>query len=240
MYLYEKKDDSVDIYTLVPNMDKICEYRKEHMETIPEEERVFKAVCRNNFALNNGKLFELNGFTNDRVSSIPITKLNKDSGWLTANYHHLLSYDRIGYEIKREQELIDGYCMGQIKGIGLVLVTDKKARDYLRYLLMTSYYYVRHDQDSMMSNIISIPSELFSLEWCMLGGNFDALDDLEFSKIIKLFDFSLEPIDTYSYEDVIKYRNYGLIDEKSETIISRIDDYSLRSQKTLTRIRKYR
>lgn len=240
MYLYEKQEDKVEIYSLFPNMDKVFNYRKDYIELIPEEERMFKAVGRNNMALCSGKMIDFNGFSHNSITTITSDKLNKNSSWLTGNHHHLLTYDRVGCEIKRQEQIIDKFCSGKIKSIGMVLVTDKKVRDYVKYLIMTSYYYVRNDQESTMSNIISIPKELFSLEWCMFGGNMDALDDNEFSKVVKLFDFSIEPVDIFSYEDVIKYRDYGLIDDRSETIISRIEDFSLKSEKTLTRVRKYR
>lgn len=240
MYLYEKQEDKVLMYSLVPNMERIYNYRKQCMEMIPEEERMYKAVCRNNFALSKGELIKLNGFVNDRVYKVSSSKINRSSSWLMPNYHLLLNYDMIGCEIVREREILEQYCLGNIKGIGLVLVENNKSDGYIKYLLMTSYYYVRYDQESTMSNIISIPKELFSLEWCMFGGNMDALDDNEFSKVVKLFDFSIEPVDIFSYEDVIKYKDYGLIDEKSEIIISRIDDNTLKSEKTLTRVRKFR
>lgn len=241
MYLYDKNGDRIDVYSLVPNKERIYNYRKECMELVPSEERLFKAVGINYLALDYGRPIDFNGYKVERVKYLPENKVNKKWSFFTRGYHSLSTYEMVGYEYARQKHIIEGYCLGNIVGNKIVAITSENVSsslEYLRYLLISSYYYVGYNQESVLNNIISIPKELFLLEWCLFGGSFDSLSDEEFRKVIKLFDLSEEPVDMFDYDRLIQYRNYGLIDESDEILASRIDERVIQSSGTLRRIRE--
>lgn len=240
MYLYEKQKDKVCVYTLNPNMDKVQQFRKVYMNRMPKEDRVLQAVCRKNFVLNNGELFNLNGYTNDFVMNVAFDKLCQNSCWLIDRYHCVSRYMGNDDEIKSSKELVETYCNGDINPLRMVVVTNGITNDFIKGLLITEDYHSLNKQENMMSNIIALPMELFSLEWFMFGGRIDAINDYEFARLMSVFDFSINPVATFSYEELMNGINYGIIDDDIKRIIAQVEDYSLKTEKTLTRVRKYR
>lgn len=135
MRLYDIKNGKIHIYNLIPDPIKISKYKEEEMQKIPEGERVLKAIT------NGVKVFEGKRDTyyhtdvNYRYNCIP-------NG---TDIHELTTYEMSENEKTKQQELLNNYYNGNLKGKRIIKIEDYNEDtgkyEILKYLLLTTWFY---------------------------------------------------------------------------------------------------
>lgn len=157
MFLYDKKDNKLDVYSFNENKDAMVEYRQNEMLAIPERERVVVAESYS-YDMSDAPLFEFYAKQFD-TTIIPMEEANSKKDELR---YHLL---KKGKTSKRNQEiLLDSYYYGHLSDRNIVRIQDLNK---LRYYLLYRSTYTAQPYDNRlkrMDNIIELPESLFLLQ----------------------------------------------------------------------------
>ena len=231
MHLFEKNGNSIDVYTMTPNAEKIARFKEAEMERIPFKERVYKATCDWRSKYFENAEFEANYFD--------IVENYSESGMQGEQlFHKISTYPINGGELVRQNMLLDDYYKGEFKDKPIVSISRIEIARYkvLKYLLLTQSSYNKFGNHDcyIMDNIISIPRTLYLLQLLeqekieLLLKEIDNNND-DISKQLALFDiekvngtsFSMDIIEQlYAYKLVAGARCYTnmLIDNSSKIL----------------------
>lgn len=205
MYLYGENDDQIEVFEMEPNKKKIAEFKKEEMESIPQEERVITAKTN-----SDGMRMLSNRDIGEQVYE---KKLNQNhSGlWGGNSFHCMETHTTDEKENKRQQKLLKRYYDGDFTEDPVVLL-KREAHDLkvLKYLLLTEKQYFRHGDILAMKNIISIPKSLYLLQLLEQGNFYHAADE-DIQRQLETFDISDEPIMQISTSELKKMYDCKLI-----------------------------
>lgn len=191
MFLYDKKENSINVYS-VKSDNTIVEYRKKEMDKISE--KVFKARTKIDSSLET-PLFEKNEVLSN---IIPIGTANNcksgyGSHWLSPDYN-------------RNYELVCRYINGDYINKPVVRVQG----DEMMYFLLTqkNYFTCFNNTDKkVMNGIIKIPESLYLLQ-SFQQEEFSFLNDKSISELLSLFSVSYT--DEISLEELEKMDKYGM------------------------------
>lgn len=224
MYLYDKNDDKIEIYSLNPDCVKVNNYKREQMEEIPLDKRIVKALTNDIRYLEN---------VNNRVN---YSRLNYEySGlWEDSFYHELKAYGMTNDEKSRQAGLLEKYyTKNDLFGNKVLEVSFSLDKD-INYLLLTKSYYerkIKENDDYVMDNIINIPKSLYLYE-LFNRGNFELIDNESLNEILSLYNFS-GPIANFSNEELRMLDKFELTTESESSVERKV----LKSQKVLSLIK---
>lgn len=255
MYLYEKKDKDIYIYSLEANMKKLIDYRLEEMNDF--DVLFFTAETD---AGSPNKVLEISSYINDKdlnVKDRPIFMFSDVTAY-NNNFHSfkiaktnpsILNKFTLGaYNDKRvvtvykehvfpnfeksDEQVIQMHR--RLKGIGTEGYINGKPftqayitdKETIYYLLITDYYKLQNlSNHAVMENIISIPKSLYLLQ-LLQQGNFNKIGDEDITSQLSLFDFNYNPISIIPSEYLENAIKYGLIDTKYEQINQKLEESS--------------
>ena len=215
MFAYDKKDSSIEIYSIESDNNILEEYRNEKMKLIPEEYRVYKAkqVCKE---LNEEPFFEKHL---DEVDSRFFSSAIVDRKTPFAEDYHILLPE---FDTDLKKQLIDRYIKGEY--------VDRKTAtilyDTFKYFLLTEPKYKRCTNNNYthhMNNIIQIPDCLYALQLLQQEKYNQFLEqETDINEILSLFE--IERIDEISEEEIIKCDRYGITDNAYNKVLSKVNN----------------
>lgn len=190
MYLYDKKEDKIDIYSFIPNDKKLYEYRFEQMKQIPEDEMVVRGVTGT--GIEGYEIFK-NYENKFDTEIIPIENAN-------GSYHRLES-DPLNGKGRNKEILLDAYYFGHLKDRKIARLWDLKK---LRYLLLKQNQYRYYFGKVILEEIIEIPESLYLLslieqEKFSLIGERDISEQLSLFKLEQTKGINLDTIERMDY-----------------------------------------
>ncbi len=204
MFLYDKKANSIDVFSLSRNAQKIRDYRIEHMKKIPADKRCL---------YTEEVVFSLQDLPN-------LFKKDLDSNIVTKS--ELIGKDRT---LNYNTDL--GYCADLLewfysdKCINRPVARVKFLRE-LRYLLLASIdISTKKEYDKIIKkieDIIEIPKSLYLLQ-LLEQEKFSMIMGEDISEQLGLFDFSY--INNISVEELQKMDTCGITEDAYSRVITK-------------------
>lgn len=219
MYLFDRNDENISVYSMKANLEKITAYRKS--QTI-NCQKVYKAISNDKKA----------PFVWENLKGRPFTDFSLDDVCYKKRGLARNSHDVIEIDYDRCPEIyginpISSYCTGGYDCASLVRIykenEDLKQLEFVRYLLINSDYIYEseHSRSKFIEKIVGITEEAFLLE-LLKRGHFAAIGNADISEQINLFDFSKEPIVSVSEKEYFYFEIGGMLkkNEYAETLIT--------------------
>jgi len=193
MYLYDKKEDKIDIYDLIPSLKDIYEYRMEQMKKIPEDKMVIRGITGT--GIDGYEIFKNyeNKFYNE---IIPIENVN-------GSYHKLES-DPLNGKGKNKEILLDSYYFGHLSDRKIARISDLNK---IRYLLLKQTQYRYYFKKAILEEIIEIPESLYLLS-LIEQQKFSLIEDRDISEQLNLF--KLEQTKGIDLDTIIRMDYIGM------------------------------
>lgn len=221
MNLYDKKNDKLIIYSLDTTIDKIANFKREQMLTIPEEYRILTAKT------NDKKYLESSG-EDIAYSELEYSKVDIINGM---DYYILRASEQLE-DIKKM--ILDVYYkrlgpVGRLKRIAFNEFSN------IEYLLLINERYQSEIYDyknAAMNDIINIPRLLFVYER-FVRENLLGVTDEELRQILDLYTLS-PPLETIDLNEVYKLDSYKVTQSTGIQVLNKIET----SKKILTLIKK--
>ena len=181
MYLYDKKNDKFDVYSLMPDDKKLYQYRVQEMEQIPEDEMI---ICgETGTGINSYEIFK-NYENKFDTEIIPIENANGS--------YHRLKPDVLNGKGRNREILLDSYYYGHLKDKKIARISDLKK---IRYLLLKQTQYTCYPNKSILEEIIQIPESLYLLS-LIEQEKFPLIGDKDVSEQLSLFKLEqMSPVD---------------------------------------------
>ena len=188
MRLIEREGNIVREHELIPNHDKIRQYKIEQMATFPIETRVLNA------STNAVDVLNVKGF---KIIDVKNLSFNKRSLGFFRKYHNITIHkelkqenDVLGYSRRFNYilKVLDSYYGGIYDNNSLIRVKDEDS-DVL-YLLTTGEYVYKseYSKHRNIPDVINLPRSLFVLHM-LLKEQYGLLGDLDISEQLDLFDY---------------------------------------------------
>ena len=215
MFLYDKKEKSLDVYSFNDDKPDIIGYRMNQMFKIPERERV---VVAKSFSYddNDTPLFERYQKQFDTIV-IPMILANEKENELR---YHLLK--TVGITSRRNREiLLDSYYFWHLSDRKIARIQDL---DRLRYFLLTTTKYTRESWEprvKILKDIIELQESLYILQM-LEQEKFSLLGDKDISKQLDLFKIS--HINQISLEELKKVDACGMTINTYEQVLAKADN----------------
>lgn len=213
MYLYEKKDNKINVYELNPKEKLIEDYKRSEIRKIPNTERVYSA--KSNLSRQELPLYNI-----DEINGIVYLKdLQFENTWLFfREFHEVKKYKDLDLAetvlenyYKNDKRPNDNNCM----------VISGSNNEYRNYYILTQYYSENYpfigSSKEVMDGIINVPSSLFILDNIQLG-NGSRIKDFKISEQAELFNFSKEPIESFSFDDINKLEKFEIVRQQLSNI----------------------
>ncbi|MBO5096023.1 MAG: hypothetical protein J6B98_04035 [Bacilli bacterium] len=220
MFLYDKKENSIDVYSFNGNTEAMIAYRQKEMLQIPEKDRVVVAESYS-YDMGEAPLFEQYAEHFDtKIIPMEYANLKKDC----FRYHFLVS----NITSKRNKNiLLDSYYSGQLSDRNVARIQDINK---LRYFLLSKVIYdaeIYDNRKKILKDIIELPESLYLLQM-LEQGKFSLLTDKDITEQLDLF--SLAHIDEISFEELRKMDACGISRNTFEEIIAKSenDEYVLK------------
>lgn len=205
MNLYKKEDEKIKVYSLIPKVDELIEYKKEEMKNIPKEEQVCKAVTRIGhygypvFAEHEDE-FDTFIFSMNDVNGIYHKFWNEEN-----------AYERNCY--------LNQYYNGKYKNGRAAKVMDLNIMKYF-LLRQIAYEHVLYDKD-VNRGIIQIPESLYLLH-LIETGNFSLLGNSDVSKQLELFSFNYEH--EIDISTIVKMNHNGMAPDCMARVLKKVEN----------------
>lgn len=207
MFLYDKKDKSVDVFTLTYNAEEMRNYKMEQMKKIPANER---------------------GLYTEEImpdyQSVPIL-FKKDLYSEVISSSELIGTNKsLNYNIDHNDvaDLLEWFYSEKYSDRPVARVLELKK---LRYLLVASDYITfREENDKVIAkieDIIEIPKPLYLLQ-LLQQQKFSAISDEDISEQLDLFKFSY--IDNVSFDELKKMDACGITKDAYSRIINKANN----------------
>jgi len=214
MYLYDKKEKSLDVYSFDANQWVMFEYRERQMLQIPEKNRVLVAEAYSH-DVGESPLFEFYANRFDETI-IPMEYANSKRDEL--RYHFL----RTGKTSKRNREiLLDSYYFGHLSDRNVARLQDINK---LRYFLLNKTTYsaeLYNNRIKKLENIIELPESLYLLQM-LEQGKFSLIGDKNISEQLDLFNIS--QIGELSLDELKKIDAYGITQNAYEQTLAKAEN----------------
>lgn len=214
MFLYDKKENSIDVYTFNGNSEAMIEYRQNQMLQIPERQRVVVAESYS-YDMGEAPLFEQYAEHFDtKIIPMEYANLKKDC----FRYHFLVP----NITSKRNKNiLLDSYYSGQLSDKTVARIQDINK---LRYFLLSKVVYdaeIYDNRKKILKDIIELPESLYLLQM-LEQGKFSLLTDKDITEQLDLF--SLEHINEISFEELRRMEACGLSNNTFEEILTKSEN----------------
>lgn len=209
MYLYDKSNNNIDVYTMISNSKKVKEFKKREMaQKLPFE--ILKAATNNEKKLQIPK----DSFSWDELNEV-------ETGFYGGRFWHKISnYELTEEEMKRQLKLLNDYYQGNFTNKKVALI--KKDLKTIKYFLLTQDSYQASNNIYIMNNIISIPKSLYLLQ-LLEQGNLYEVENEDISEQLQTFDISKEPIESFSIDMLKKMYDLQLLPGCFEGIMLNIE-----------------
>lgn len=221
MNLYDKKNDKLIIYSLDTTIDKIANFKREQMLTIPEEYRILTAKT------NDKKYLESSG-EDIAYSELEYSKVDIINGM---DYHILRASEQLE-DIKKM--ILDVYYK-RLGPVGRLKRITFNEFSNIEYLLLINERYQSEIYDyknAAMNDIINIPRLLFVYER-FVRENLLGITDEELRQILDLYTLS-PPLETIDLNEVYKLDSYKVTQSTGIQVLNKIET----SKKILSLIKK--
>lgn len=221
MNLYDKKNDKLIIYSLDTTIDKIANFKREQMLTIPEEYRILTAKT------NDKKYLESSG-EDIAYSELEYSKVDIINGM---DYHILRASEQLE-DIKKM--ILDVYYK-RLGPVGRLKRITFNEFSNIEYLLLINERYQSEIYDyknAAMNDIINIPRLLFVYER-FVRENLLGVTDEELRQILDLYTLS-PPLETIDLNEVYKLDSYKVTQSTGIQVLNKIET----SKKILSLIKK--
>lgn len=227
MYLYEKNQDKIDIYSFEADIEKLKDYRKKILDE--------RKKCDIFYILETTDKNIVQKFMRgDRINVTLLERNNYDSQLVTypKNYYSLKTNELL------HQEIIDNYIDGYYEDKMPTTVFQKEDGDelfFMDYLITKDVSQISLKNEKKiyyrLDDIIKLPSELSILQF-LENGKFDKIlnSKIDFSEQLKMFD--INKIESISEDVIMEMCKYNLINENYKDIAKKINT----AQKILKKI----
>ncbi len=205
MFLYDKKENSFDVYDFTAKKDDLISYRKNQIEKIPEEERIFIAETHTDPYGYYSPLFErYTGNTfNDRI----LFASDADNDANNDICYHILKRDNRS-KVNNEL-LLNCYIFGHLEDRSVIRIKYSQNMKY--YLLKRKKYdFIGSDEDGKnykMEDIIQLPESLYLLQ-LLEQGKFTSFNGKDISEQLALY--TLTKINEVSNQELEKMDACGI------------------------------
>lgn len=219
MYLYDKNGDKIEVYSMIPNKDKIYKFKKDEMKKIPKNVRVLKAITNSSLIFENPQPYMT--YLSQYVYQKPI--------FFNRQYHDIVPSD-----FTKAIYLTELYSRDEIKYKIPICIDCEE--EYPKYLLFTEFDYkfnLGRGNDRTLDNIICLTKDLYLLEQ-LLDRKLSSLKDENIKNLIPLFNISNKPIDIIDIGELQKADMFNLVKGCELIGLSKVEE----SQKILKHIRK--
>ena len=201
MYLFDKKDNRVDVYTFEPKKKLIEEYKRNEMSLLPEGIPVYKAVTNTNcnvlLQADSDKIL----YVND------IHWINKI--FMYNQYHRIKCYKC--FEQLKAAKTIEDFCTS---------IDDFETRivslpdGYLMYFLLMSPSYKNtfslFEPQSVMDQIVRIPESLYVLHNMYLGKG-KKLEFYDINDHVEFFEYSKHPVESLNLSKIKEFYKFEYV-----------------------------
>jgi len=236
MYLFDRKKDNIEIYSMVPNKDAIKKYKQQEMEQIISAHQVLEIETNaKNKPLPN--TFEL------KKSNPPIDIAQQDihytkKQFMKSEYHRLQVSERCKINPDFIDEKTNAFYLGNYNNSQIIRIynfeEDRKRLNFIRYLLLNQDYTKQgKNNKAYIKDIINIPESLYLLE-LLNRGQFSLLDNKDITEQLKLFSISEYPIKSYTLRELEELSQYGI----SENALNNALNNVINSESIFARIRR--
>ncbi len=222
MYLFEKKNNSIDVYTMYPEVARMRNYRIAEMKQIGEEERVLKAVSNLYRELERDE------------NTIPFSEVHFErNNYLGETVYHELSTYEMDEEVRRHQEiLLSRYYHGDFSQEPVLRIRkscySRPQTEFphsVQYLLRTTKEY--RDEGFLykrfvMHDMIQLPESLALLQQLECG-DFSSIHSHDLTEQLKTFVVSNQPIKHLSLDELSDMYSVGLIPGRYSEVIHTIE-----------------
>ena len=197
MFLYDRTDDIIDVYSMIPNIKKIVKYRKIEADKFSDF-KFLRAVMRGYALLANMN-------NNDILDE---SQLNYNP-YINEEFHELKPQLMLA---KEKQIILHNFYNGSFDYCKIIRVQNKEENTE-KYLLITKNNYKSYGTKDIreMRNIISIPESLYLLQM-LLQGNFNIVKYKNIHNQLKQFDISTKPVQKFYVSDIERLSKFGLLD----------------------------
>lgn len=208
MFLYEKKDKTIDVFSLSQNSNVIRNYKIEQMKKIPPNERgLYTEEIVSSFTTPVSISIKKNIYT----GIVPSSELIGENKSL--NYNN---------DIKDVEDLLQWFYYERYNDRPVAKVEHLNK---LKYLLIASNYISMREVNGKkimkIEDIIEIPKSLYLLQ-LLQQENFIVIKDEDFSEQLNLFNFSY--INQISLDELEKMDNCGITENAYSKTINKANN----------------
>jgi len=212
MYLFDRTGDTIEIYSMKPNISQIKEFQKKEIKKIPEEHRVLQ-ISSNAKTLPFEKKFTFE--SKNRPIDVENNQLTFCNKKMFGSEFHRLQTPKTG-DLQSEfvKEKLNAYYAGNYNNSQIIRVfkydDDQKRLNFILFLLLNNYYVKenKYSNIQVIKDIINIPESLYLLE-LLKRGQYSLLDNKDITEQLELFNISEDPIKTYSLYELEELGQYG-------------------------------
>jgi len=200
MFLYDKKEKTIDVYSMIPKKEEIVNYKIDEMKKIPEEEKVVCARLIQSVDIDKNDIF--------------LNRINLEM--IKSSHLHPVSMT------KEIEFLLQSYYLDLLITYGDISVSDLEG---IKHYLITKNSYVIGSQGGanvgILDGIIQIPETLYILQ-LLKEERFDLLAGRDISSQLNLFDIkfvkdvNLEELEKASYCGMVPLNSHYNAVKKAE------------------------
>ena len=214
MYLYNKDNNMIEVYSVNYSYDELDKFRKEEMQKIPLDKRFYYAITKCNPILERP------------IETIKWRNLEcGDSYYGDQSYHSISNYNLDEEEMNRQYRLLQEFYNESNSfnpTVKVIIDEDSKIihdieEDY-RYFILTQKEYVKRlypNDGYILPDILSVTKPLFLLQ-LFESRQFNRLKDENIDFLSSLLQVSDEPVEKISIEYLKRLENLGVYSTFSE------------------------
>lgn len=202
MYLYDGDDKEVLVYPIIPNKNKLYEFKKAGVETIPASKRCLQAVTTSNSqVLKRAFSPEV---LQERMTTIKASKLSFGDKFYDTNH------DVIPLGGEPNINLLETYYkkLGTSNYLEVIDDIDLSPSNIKGLVIEYGFYNFDGYRTYKKSDIINIPKSLLRLEQFM-DGCFDQIDEDQIEEFLSLYEGNINhPIYRLSLSEIDQMAKY--------------------------------
>lgn len=228
MLIYNKLEDSIDIYNMEAKTEEIKKYRKRIIQKSKKQEPLF-------YYLKTSCLDTMKSLKD--ASNIDIRSLVYDNSTPLDYGTHSDLYEVQPVNIDEDQEeILEAYIAGHYDKLPTTKVFQfnweaEEDEELFRFLKPNSYYITStnsHGNVYEIDDMLNLPRNLYLLHQ-LLQGRYSGVADENLSKLLKLFEFDYQRnIKLKEIEEIIAT---GLISDSMDQVIKKVETSSKVYQK---------
>lgn len=187
MYLFDRKGNSINVYSLTPDFEALKKYRAEELrKAFAEEELVYKALTNSEPILENKDVLKM-------------SELNYD---IDGEYHKL--------ELDKHKSMVEiihvlgNFLNGEYVSNRIVQVLNEN-NEVIKYLLIVSNYLIKYYpsfNQKHMHHILNLPRSLYLLQ-LLQQQKYSELKNENIDSLLSMFKLSEQPVDNFGYTSFI-------------------------------------